>query len=448
MALTLYQSLPGDRSGIIGENYYRGDEYEGYDPIKFIADCKELRNKASNAFSRVYGQDLLAHRLNVNSMFFCIGNEDTLNERTAGTVGNDSLDEYKKYMDSLPELNDQSDGVKGFASIVVNLALDHKKVFLLDEPETFIHPPQVQILGNTICEFSKGRQVFIATHSQDIIKGLLDYNPNRVKIIRITRTDESSNDFNVLDNDTILTLWRDPFLKYSDVLSSLFYEDVIVCESDSDCKIYGVLLNDTKLENGAFSQALLLPAYGKQRVYKVVSALKSLGINVISIFDIDILSDIGDLRKIIQASGGDVKEIQDDYRCLSQNLQAASTHINRESFRRIVLDIIGQSDSKELSKDEVETIKKNLEIVSKWGYLKKYGYKAIPAGKGIQAFERIEEYLASLGIYIVRQGELENFIKSVSGHGPEWVSKVLEQYPDHSNQIYDEIKDFIRSWGI
>ena len=139
---------------------------------------------------------------------------------------------------------------------------------------------------------------------------------------------------------------------------------------------------------------------------------------------------------------------QNAHKVLSQKLQAASTHINRDSFREKVLELIEQSDKKELSKDEVDAIKKDLEIVTKWGYLKKYGYKAIPAGEGIQAFERIEKYLSSLGIYIVRQGELENFIKSISGHGPEWVSKVLEQYPDHSNPIYDEMKDFVRSWGI
>lgn len=280
----VFKSIPGDNSGLTGMNHY-GDnnEYVSYDPVHFIADSKELRDRASDAFCRVYGKDLLAHRMNIESMFFCIGDEATLDEKTEGKVGNDSLDAYKEYMDNLPRLNDQSDGVRGFASIVINLALDHKKIFLLDEPETFIHPPQVQILGSTICEFSENRQVFIATHSQDIIKGLLDSNPKRVRIIRIIREGDSTNGFNVLNNENILGLWKDPFLKYSDILNSMFYENVIVCESDADCKIYGVLLNDIKLEMGLYSQALFLPAYGKQRIFKVVKALKMLGINVISI---------------------------------------------------------------------------------------------------------------------------------------------------------------------
>lgn len=87
-------------------------------------------------------------------------------------------------------------------------------------------------------------------------------------------------------------------------------------------------------------------------------------------------------------------------------------------------------------------------VTSKWGYLKKYGYTAIPSGEGVIAYNNIERYLKSLGIYIVKQGEIENFIKCISGHGPEWVSKVFEEFPDHSDAVYDEIKIFVESWDL
>ena len=47
-------------------------------------------------------------------------------------------------------------------------------------------------------------------------------------------------------------------------------------------------------------------------------------------------------------------------------------------------------------------------------------------------------------IYLVPVGELEMFVKSVGGHGPNWVNKVLEKYPDFNNEIYNDIKDFVR----
>ena len=41
-------------------------------------------------------------------------------------------------------------------------------------------------------------------------------------------------------------------------------------------------------------------------------------------------------------------------------------------------------------------------------------------------------------------GELECFVKEVGGHGPEWTNSVLETFPDLQDEVYDEIKEFVR----
>ena len=41
-------------------------------------------------------------------------------------------------------------------------------------------------------------------------------------------------------------------------------------------------------------------------------------------------------------------------------------------------------------------------------------------------------------------GELEGFVREVGGHGPEWVNKVLETYPDFNASVYDTIIEFIK----
>ena len=55
--------------------------------------------------------------------------------------------------------------------------------------------------------------------------------------MRITR-EEDSNNFSVLENDRFNEIWNDPLLKYSNIMSSLFHKEVVLCESDSDCKNY------------------------------------------------------------------------------------------------------------------------------------------------------------------------------------------------------------------
>lgn len=416
-------------------------------PIHYIADNKELRDKASNGFRRAFGTDLLPHRLAGASIPLCMGSEDDLNKSVINKVGNEALDCYKEYFDSLPRITDQSDGVRSFTSTLINLVLNHKQIYLLDEPETFLHPSQIQVLGQIICQYLQEKQAFIATHSQDLIKGLLEADPNRVKIIRITRLD-NANTFQVLDNTELMNLWKDSLLKHSDILNGLFHEDVIVCESDSDCKMYSVILGDIKSEKNEFLQALFIPANGKQRIPKIVKPLRAIGVHAIGVFDIDLLSNKNDLKNAIEAFGGERDKLDRSIRILESHLGQNVTHINRESFKEEVLSIIEAQSSKDLSVSEVKDIKHKLEITSKWGQIKKSGESAIPPGEATVEFYKINDYLQQIGIHIVKDGELESFIKSVGKHGPEWVAEVLEKYPDLRSREYEGIRKFVDSWGV
>ena len=66
--------------------------------------------------------------------------------------------------------------------ILLYLMLDYYSIFLIDEPESFLHPPQANIMGRIIGEtLSDNQQAFISTHSEEIIKGLLEVCPESEK---------------------------------------------------------------------------------------------------------------------------------------------------------------------------------------------------------------------------------------------------------------------------
>ena len=89
-----------------------------------------------------------------------------------------------------------------------------------------------------------------------------------------------------------------------------------------------------------------------------------------------------------------------------------------------------------------------LKTVSKWSALKEYGISAIPRGDARVAFDSMNGILKEKGIFIVPVGELECFIKSVGGHGPDWVNTVLEKHPDLDDPVYAEIKEFVSDMGL
>lgn len=301
-----------------------------------------------------------------------------------------------------------------------------------------------QIIGETLKD---QQQAFISTHSEEIIKGLLAVCPERINIIRITR-DGDKNAFSILDNSKFNEVWNDPLLKYSNIMSSLFHKSVVLCESDSDCKIYSIIENNLKQNSGRYSETLFIHCGGKHRMSKIAAALNALNIEVKLITDIDVLNDAKVFQGIVEAFGIEWNDISSDYNILVSNLYSPKENINRNDFRATVNHILDKSAVLNLTKKELKDVGDALRTVSKWAPLKVSGISAIPQADATIAFGRMNKLLMEHGIHIVPVGELERFVKEVGGHGPEWANKVLETYPDLDDKIYDGIKEFISSLGL
>ena len=115
--------------------------------------------------------------------------------------------------------------------------------FSWHEPEAFLHPPQARLLGQIIAQgFLSEAQLFFATHSPDVIAGLMDTVPDRLRIFRIQR-DCQVNHVKELEPAILSRIASDPLMKSSSVISGLFHERVIVCESHSDSVFYSALLD-------------------------------------------------------------------------------------------------------------------------------------------------------------------------------------------------------------
>ena len=57
---------------------------------------------------------------------------------------------YKARVRLLKNLRDQGDGIRSFVAVMGSLVVSKHSLFLIDEPETFLHPPQARLIGNNI----------------------------------------------------------------------------------------------------------------------------------------------------------------------------------------------------------------------------------------------------------------------------------------------------------
>ena len=183
-------------------------------------------------------------------------------------------------------------------------------VLLLDEPEAFLHPSQARLLGQIIAqERTSGTQLFVATHSTDILQGLVNVASDHLRVLRIQR-DHNVNRIRELDKSLVKEISVDPLMRYSSVMAGVFHERVIICEAEADCMFYSSLLDLTEVHGERQPDVLFVHPNGKDRMPTLAKALVALDVPVDIIADIDILRGETTLKAVVNALGGDWSNIE------------------------------------------------------------------------------------------------------------------------------------------
>ncbi len=169
------------------------------------------------------------------------------------------------------------------------------RVILIDEPEAFLHPSLVFKLGLEVSRaaLSEDKRVFASTHSPAFVMGCIQSGAP-VTIVRLTYR-EGIATARVLPSTEILELMRHPLLRSTGVLGGLFYEFVVVTESDTDRVFYQEVnerLLQLKIEWG-IPNCLFINAQNKQTIRTILRPLRQLGIPAAAVVDVDILKDGG-----------------------------------------------------------------------------------------------------------------------------------------------------------
>ncbi len=153
-------------------------------------------------------------------------------------------------------------------------------------------------------------------------------------------------------------------------------------------------------------------------------------------------------KGIVEAFGVAWTSVSTDYKIIISNLHSAKESVVRSVAKSEITRILDGSTTKDLSGGEISEIRNVISTESKWKVLKTSGFRSLPAGDATAAYGRLNSALCEAGIHLVPVGELECFIKTVGGHGPEWVNAVLETYPDLNDVVYTNIHDFIAGMNL
>lgn len=299
------------------------------------------------------------------------------------------------HADALP-IEQASDGVKAFTGMITEIIAGDPALLFIDEPEAFLHPSLSFNLGKEIAQASSGseKRLFVSTHSPQFVMGCIQSGAP-VNIVRLTYRDGIAT-ARVLPNNDILKLMRNPLLRSTGVMSGLFYEFIVVTESDTDRAFYQEI-NERLLRympELGIPNCLFLNAQNKQTVQTLLKPLRELGIPAAGIVDVDVLKEGGVVWSNF-LEGGFIPEIE-------RNSLATLRTAIKQKFDLIDRDMKRDGGTSLLNNGDREA-----------------------AGNLIS---RLSEY----GLFVIEGGELESWLPQfrVSGHGPAWLIETFEKMGD------------------
>lgn len=286
-----------------------------------------------------------------------------------------------------------SDGVKAFTGMITEIMAGDPRVVLIDEPEAFLHPSLAAKLGYEVSRaaLSTDKRLFVSTHSPTFVMGCIQSGAP-VNIVRLTYRSGVATS-RVLPSPEILELMRNPLLRSTGVLSALFYEFVVVTESDADRAFYQEV-NERLLRykpEWGIPNCLFINAQNKQTVQTIIRPLRKLGIPAAGIVDIDVLKDGG---------------------ATWTNL-LGSVHVPSISHQSLATQRVAVKQAMDATGRD----------------MKRDGGVSILQKQDREGACNLLGLLSEYGVFVVPEGELESWLKGcgASGHGPSWLIEVFER---------------------
>jgi len=355
--------------------------------VLFRDDVKrrEVRRIIANAF----GSYFIIDPTHLGNLRIRLSNREPVDDFEERGIHHEAV----QFHASAQSIEVASDGVKAFTGIICEVMAGDPNIVLIDEPEAFLHPSLASQLGNELARaaLNSDKRVFVSTHSPTFVMGCIQSGAP-VNIVRLTYRGGIAT-ARVLPSTEMLEIMRNPLLRSTGVLSGLFYEFVIVTESDTDRAFYQEI-NERLLRfkpEWGIPNCLFINAQNKQTVQTIIRPLRKLGIPAAGVVDIDVLKEGGTVWTNLLASAYVPQITHQSLGSLRASVKQAMEATGLNMKRDGGADILNPND-----KEAVYNL-----------------------------FKQLSEY----GIFVVPTGELESWLKDlgVENHGPTWLISIFEK---------------------
>lgn len=323
--------------------------------------------------------------------------------------------EARDFYASARHINDASDGVQAFTGILIAVTAGQHHTILVDEPEAFLHPPLARKLGRNLATLANEQKsgLVAATHSSDFLMGCVEASPT-VRVVRL-EYNEGRSRARTIDPQRLEEFLKNPLMRSANVVSGLFHDGVVICESDNDRAFYAEIYHRLAAEGSGFPSVLFVNAQNKQTIKDIMGPLREFGVPAAAIPDIDVVKDGGKTWTDWMRAANIPEALHAGYAAQRSSIKAAF-----------------EASGKDMKRD---------------------GGVKILSGEVMDAANEFFDNLESYGIFAVREGELEDWLANlgVQGKKTDWTVNMLQALGSDPNEdgyvrpSDGDVWDFMRS---
>ena len=332
---------------------------------------------------------------------------------------------YAEELRKLPKLDEAGDGIRSFVGTLLAAKCGAHPVLLIDEPEAFLHPPQSRRLAAVLAQTAGdlNRQVIIATHSSDVLRGALTAS-KKVQICRIVRNGDV-NQTSLLSKDDLQTIWSKPQLRSSTAIDGVFHEGAVICEADSDCRFYETLIREIEKDSKAPIDLYLTHGAGKGAFATLAKAYRSLSVKTAVISDLDLLRNQAEFDNTLRALGADPVGMGTLYKTVVSALNEQKPLISITDFAQRTRALVdGVEEKKKLDSRDRAEFEKLLSDAGDWSEAKRYGIGKL-RGEKLSDAKNLLAKCQEVGLFLVPKGELEGWWPEGPPDKGKWIAKAI-----------------------
>lgn len=322
--------------------------------------------------------------------------------------------EFQKYRSIVFE----GDGYKSYVGLCIALLIGRRPLCLIDEPELCLHPPQAYRIGCFLGKHgqSKAHATFVATHSSQVLRGILD-TADCVTIGRLSRKGDAFLS-HLIPESELKGAVHNPRTRADAILDGLFSRGAILVESDGDREVYQAACEG--IASFPSQEVHFVPMWGTGGFAETSRFYRRLNIPVAIISDLDQITETGLMKRILDAlddNPDSVKSSMETLISLAAEIKRIPPSVSPQDIVQALQRICGMSmewdndDDKRL-REEIHELDESLRRLKR---LKEGGVEAysIDYPKIKDSLLSVITLCSSIGLFFVSIGSLEDWVQSL-----------------------------------